>query len=352
MITLGKRLMVALLALLASSLIYSAPAAAQATRTWVSGVGDDANPCSRTAPCKTFAGSISKTAAGGEINCLDPGGFGTVTITKSISIICENNPEAGVTSPGVNGFIINGTNVSVVLAGIDVEGLGNTTTTAGVNGINFLNGASLIVRDMKIRGFRNGYGINFAPNSNAQLFVENTIISDSGSSTTVTTGGVNVAPAAGMTARITIVNSQIVNNLNVGLRIDTTGIVGSKIVASIDNTQLVNNANGLLIKTPAGTGAADFTLTDSNIAQNTGFGMIINGAATTARVGNTTITNNGTGINLLGSATVKSYGDNRLDANTTDGAFSSILPKNRPALKLDLAAYPHICVVRGHCSSI
>ena len=62
---------------------------AQATRTWVSGVGDDVNPCSRTAPCKTFAGAISKTATGGEINCLDPGGFGAVTITKSIQILCE-----------------------------------------------------------------------------------------------------------------------------------------------------------------------------------------------------------------------------------------------------------------------
>ena len=70
--------------------LASAPAHAQATRTWVSGVGDDANPCSRTAPCKTFAGAISKTAAGGEINCLDPGGFGAVTITKSIRSICQH----------------------------------------------------------------------------------------------------------------------------------------------------------------------------------------------------------------------------------------------------------------------
>ena len=65
------------------------PAQAQASRTWVSGVGDDANPCSRTAPCKTFAGAISKTAVNGEINCLDPGGFGAVTITKSITIDCH-----------------------------------------------------------------------------------------------------------------------------------------------------------------------------------------------------------------------------------------------------------------------
>src|SRR5689334_18384333 len=77
-----------------------APAQAQATRTWVSGVGDDVNPCSRTAPCKTFAGAISKTAAGGEINCLDPAGYGTVTITKSLAIKCEFT-EGGVLSAGV-----------------------------------------------------------------------------------------------------------------------------------------------------------------------------------------------------------------------------------------------------------
>src|SRR3982750_954931 len=86
--------------------VGSAPAHAQATRTWVSGVGDDANPCSRTAPCKTFAGAISKTAAAGEINCLDPGGFGGVTITKSITISSEGF-EAGVLVSGTNAIIVN-----------------------------------------------------------------------------------------------------------------------------------------------------------------------------------------------------------------------------------------------------
>src|SRR5690349_4009812 len=80
---------------------------AQATRTWVSGVGDDANPCSRTAPCKTFAGAISKTAPAGEINCLDPGGFGAVTITKSITIDCHDIGTAGVLVSGVNGIVIS-----------------------------------------------------------------------------------------------------------------------------------------------------------------------------------------------------------------------------------------------------
>ena len=88
-------------------LFAAAPAHAQATRTWVSGVGDDANPCSRTAPCKTFAGAISKTAAGGEINCLDPGGFGAVTITKSITHRLPIGIEAGVLCRGTNGIIVN-----------------------------------------------------------------------------------------------------------------------------------------------------------------------------------------------------------------------------------------------------
>src|SRR6202045_4738960 len=105
-------------------ILASAPAHAQATRTWVSGVGDDANPCSRTAPCKTFAGAISKTAAAGEINVLDPGGYGAVTITKSIRIISDNI-EAGVLVSGTNGIVVNVASTdNVLLDGLDIEGLG------------------------------------------------------------------------------------------------------------------------------------------------------------------------------------------------------------------------------------
>src|SRR5690348_9026429 len=94
--------------------LLASSAFAQATRTWVSGVGDDANPCSRTAPCKTFAGAISKTAAGGEISVLDPGGFGTVTITKAITINGEGN-LAGIISAGGNAIVVNaGVNDKIV----------------------------------------------------------------------------------------------------------------------------------------------------------------------------------------------------------------------------------------------
>src|SRR5437762_489145 len=115
---------------------------AQASRTWVSGVGDDANPCSRTAPCKTFAGAISKTAAGGEIDALDPGGFGAVTITKSMTISGEGT-LASILSSGVNGIIINNATVTtpivVTLRNLAINGAG---TTLGTNGIRMLTSAA------------------------------------------------------------------------------------------------------------------------------------------------------------------------------------------------------------------
>src|SRR5436190_17876457 len=105
-------------------LFVSALTHAQASRTWVSGVGDDVNPCSRTAPCKTWPGAISKTATNGEINCLDPGGFGQVTITKSISIVCDYT-EGGLLSANVNGVIVNAPAGSIVtLKGLDIECIG------------------------------------------------------------------------------------------------------------------------------------------------------------------------------------------------------------------------------------
>src|SRR6202020_1783060 len=108
---------------LIAPMLSSAPAHAQATRTWVSGVGDDANPCSRTAPCKTFAGAISKTSAAGEINVLDPGGFGAVTITKSISIYNDGVGEAGVLVSGTNGITVNAGPADIVnIRGIVFDG--------------------------------------------------------------------------------------------------------------------------------------------------------------------------------------------------------------------------------------
>jgi hypothetical protein len=155
---------------------------AQATRTWVSGVGDDANPCSRTAPCKTFAGAFSRTAASGEINCLDPGGFGAVTITRAITIQCEG-VIAGIVASGINGIVVNAPGAVVVLHGLDINGVGT-----GLAGINIIAASAVQIHKSSIRNFNagnnNGWGISAAPTSATRLDVTDSIISNNGSAST------------------------------------------------------------------------------------------------------------------------------------------------------------------------
>ena len=153
-------------------LFFSSLAYGQATRTWVSGVGDDANPCSRTAPCKTFAGAISKTAAGGEINALDPGGYGAVTITKSITID-GGGTFASILSSLVNGIVINAGATDVVnLRNLSIDGAGN-----GLDGIRFLAGQTLNVQNVVIFNIT-GDGIEASLTTSGNLNVENVSISD------------------------------------------------------------------------------------------------------------------------------------------------------------------------------
>src|SRR5689334_10160880 len=167
-------LLLPIFGLLALVFLPSTSAQAQATRTWVSGVGDDANPCSRTAPCKTFPGAISKTLAGGEIDCLDPGGFGAITITKAITIDC--GPFAGgILASAVNGVIINaGVNDKVVLRNLVINGAG---TTLGLNGIRWLAGLELEVDRVVIQNF-SGLGIDVSKTALGILNVRNSFFTN------------------------------------------------------------------------------------------------------------------------------------------------------------------------------
>ena len=173
------RLFAAFAALATTVLLFAAPASAQATRTWVSGVGDDANPCSRTAPCKTFAGAISKTAAAGEINCLDPGGFGALTITKAITISCETG-TAGVLVSGTNGFVIAaGATDAVILKGLDFNGIG--PSGGALDGVNVESAGTVLIDHCIIYGFGStssgvdGSGI-FVNNTNSvQVTIQDTL---------------------------------------------------------------------------------------------------------------------------------------------------------------------------------
>jgi hypothetical protein len=139
--------LVALLVLATGTI--AGPASAQASRTWVSGVGDDANACSRTAPCKTFTGAIAKTAEGGEIDCLDPGGYGSVTITKSIAIVCDDTLGGITASSGGTGILVNAQpDDLVLLSGLDLNG-GST----GAIGIRVMAAQGVVIRDTIVAGF-------------------------------------------------------------------------------------------------------------------------------------------------------------------------------------------------------
>ena len=208
------------------SLVYVDFASAQATRTWVSGVGDDANPCSRTAPCKTFAGAISKTATGGEINVLDPGGFGGVTITKSMTIRSDRF-EAGVLVSGTNAIIVSAPDTAkVILEGLDIEGLGT-----GIDGVRFLAGKELHIIRSQIRNFTGNGVTASSATAGARTFIQDSYILFNGVSGNGA-GGVNVT--AGNVANIT--NTTILSNQNFSVQANGAGAIVGLQGSILNNT--------------------------------------------------------------------------------------------------------------------
>jgi len=179
--------------------LNAVPAHAQAPRTWVSGIGDDANPCSRTAPCKTFAGAISKTAANGEINCIDSAGFGTLTITKSISIVC-NGVIGGVLAAGTNGFIINTpAGGKVTLEGLDIDGAGT-----GLDGVRIIAATKVFINRSSIRNFTQE-GVEMVGPDGARLVIQDSIIT--GTNGGISVGGASVGNNRAILIRTTIENT-------------------------------------------------------------------------------------------------------------------------------------------------
>lgn len=181
-----KKSLLSLIFVLLPAVFFTLPAHAQATRTWVSGVGDDANPCSRTAPCKTFAGAISKTATGGEISVLDPGGFGAVTITKSITINGDGT-LAGILAAGTNGVTVNAAGATVVLRSLSLHGAGS-----GINGVNYLAANQLIIDNCSISGFTTS-GVDAHLSGSGQLLIRDTSITGGTTGVLTSLGSVNAS---------------------------------------------------------------------------------------------------------------------------------------------------------------
>lgn len=275
-------------------LLLAKSASAQATRTWVSGVGDDANPCSRTAPCKTFAGAIGKTASAGVISALDPGGFGAVTITKAITLDARGT-SGSIVSAGTNGIVVAaGATDVVILRGLAIEGVGT-----GLAGVKFTSGKSLHIEDCFIFG-QSGPAIDFQPAAAATLFLKHVTATSNG-------GG--------------------------GL------LVGGAATATVTNSHFFDDVIGL-----HALGSARVTIHDSVFSGNTGKGIHAEGTAE-VNMDHGLIAGNGTGVqgdapvrlsevmighNTVGLAGLKvsSFGNNRVaSGNGTDGAPSGTLPQ-------------------------
>jgi hypothetical protein len=271
------------IALLNAALVSTA--AAQATRTWVSGVGDDVNPCSRTAPCRTFAGAIAKTATGGEVDALDPGDFGGVTITKSITL------DGRGTLAGVGVITVNGAGAVVVLRGLSIRAAGAAT------GINFIAGTALHVEDCAISGAATS-AIEFAPSAVGRLIVKGTAIRNNTGTGIHVTSSANAATAA--------IEKSHVSGSTVGLHAAGTAKV------SIHDSVFAGNGIGINAE-----GTAEINFDHGLVANNNVVGIQ---SSATVRLSEVMVSGNTTGV----TGNVVSFGNNRIAAgNGADGSPAS-----------------------------
>jgi hypothetical protein len=292
------------MAIMAFTLMAFSSAQAQATRTWVSGVGDDVNPCSRTAPCKTYAGAISKTAKDGEISTLDPGGFGTVTITKSITI---NGGGAGqgygsiLSALAPQGVLVNITDVNDVRKTVRLNWLDINGASTGTHGVKFLAGNALYIENTNIDGVTTDGVNDVNPAAVSHLIMRNVVIRNAA------TNGVNInvpGTAAAVMAFQNVMITRSGNNLNVanggrgqisnsffGSSSSQSGISanqsGSATDIAVDSSTIVGNANGITVQGTAHVRIARCVITGNGNALGLAGGTVDTG-------GNNTIMGNGT----------------------------------------------------------
>jgi hypothetical protein len=299
-----------------AAVLCAAPAHAQATRTWVSGVGDDVNPCSRTAPCKTFAGAISKTAVNGEINCLDPGGFGGVTITKSITIDCHE-VYGSVLVAGTNGISIpfdsfagTDTRKTVRLRNINFNGADTGLRGISITGASNSANSEVFVEDCMIDGFFGspGNGISDTRANGGKLFVANTTIRN------VLGSGVFVFPSSGSTRIDASISGVRVGNVN-GAAVSFSNGVKAMVVNSVFSA----NTTGIDAE---GTGVE---VTANQVTLNGNATAFFVGAGNTVRLANSDASFNVTLVNAGGA--VNSFTNNRFVSNGA-GTITQIAPAN------------------------
>ncbi|HEX8120891.1 MAG TPA: hypothetical protein VF549_06455 [Solirubrobacteraceae bacterium] len=298
-------------ALLAFALVLPSSAFGQATRTWVSGVGDDANPCSRTAPCKTFAGAISKTANGGEINVIDPGGFGGVTITKSLTIR-GRGPTAGALVSGTNAIVINATATDkVTIDGLDINGIGTGAPTS-LSGIKVLSAGRVNIVNNEIYRFKSA--VTVAPTSaSTRVVLSHNHIYDNGIGV-IHAPGNNTITNTTMTLRGNLIND------------NTCGVVSGAFGTNASTPDAATNCG------TAAAGTIDkpvFTRIWGNGVHDNQFGVFSRGGGSTTDIARSEIAGNfGFGLRRLDGGVIRSTSPaSNIFSNAADDPPSSTIPQ-------------------------
>jgi len=290
---------------------FAAPASAQASRTWVSGVGDDVNPCSRTAPCKTFAGAISKTDSAGEIDCLDSGGFGTLTITKSITIDCgegSGGAAGGILNAGTAGITINGNAIKVILRNLTISGAG---ATPGTYGIHFVSGKSLTMDDVSIlnQGLGGVAALSFEPNTaNSVLNATDLKI------VTAIGNGIEIIPVSGYPAGV-VLDHVKVTDTSQGLHVEDGALV------TVTNSNFSYNFRGVFAGSNGG--PVNVNLSHVTVAGNQNFGIIATSPNTIVRLNDVDLTFNTNGMKSVNDAVIFSFQNNRLGGDAGNSGTNS-----------------------------
>lgn len=283
---------------------------AQASRTWVSGVGDDANPCSRTAPCKTFAGAISKTAVLGEINCLDPAGYGAVTIVKSITIDCRYT-MGSILNAGTNGVTINFNSFTDARKTVRLRGLAFNGFDSGINGIRILGaaasaGSEVFIEDCLIDGNfgGTGRGVSDERTGGGELSISSTTVRNTGGT------AIAISPA---TARIDVMID------DVRVQNGTYGFYSQGIARTTVNRSVFSGNSFVGLQADTG---SELNFTNS-VSSGNGTGIIGGGVI---RLSNSDIAFNTTGI----SGATQSFGNNRISGNGSAGTVPTLIGANSP----------------------
>jgi hypothetical protein len=303
---------IAVLSIVVNILVLVAPptARAQQVRTFVSGLGNDAEPCSRTRPCATFAGALAKTAAGGEIDCLDSGAFGRVTIGRSVTILCD-----GVVAE-VPAILISAAASDVVtLSGLDIEG-----RNAEFFGVDIVQAGVVRIVGAKIRGYRNA-GIRVAPfvaDSLVELETRHTMIMDNRGTSIL------VVPSSNAKALITLDRTRVTHNDGNGVFFDAVtttgnmkGVIGDSVIAD-------NLGSGLVVRS---LGASNEALVDRSSIYKNGTGLAAIGAGAVIRFSQTNVFANTLGVSQTNSGFALSFTSNAVAGNATNGVFGTTAPK-------------------------